>query len=288
MKAQKKLALFFGLFSGFALAKKTVPESAYRVDSIQAVVYFENYTDVLTLSDTYRPALDGTMRTLEELALEKMMYRDALVHRMGPDDEQVDKHLKSIQRQHGLSLNDLKNMFTQAGYTYEQGREQFATMAAVNSIIDFKIRSQLVIPEREVVAYYEQNPQVQDAAYFLETAFIADNLGDQELLKKVEDFTYTKKTDLEVDWSAPFWVEATELAQEKNFIHEMFVGDISFEQSNGGYNLFRLVDKRKEHARSLEERYREITDLLRKPKYELLFDNYKKELFDSASIVYFS
>jgi len=66
-------------------------------------------------------------------------------------------------------------------------------------------------------------------------------------------------------------------------------GDISLPiEISDGFELFRLKEKTEERVLTLDERYREIADILRQPKYEELLQAYKDSLFDAASITYFT
>ena len=92
-----------------------------------------------------------------------------------------------------------------------------------------------------------------------------------------------------IKWQEPFWVNESDMADNKKFITAMKVGDTSMpQQAADGFEVFQLKDKREATMRSLQDRYREISDVLRKPKYEQLLNEYKKQLFDNASIVYFT
>lgn len=71
----------------------------YLVDSIKAVVYSEDGTEVVTKSDIDRPGLDGSFRTLDDVVLERLMYLDAKRFKILPDEDTIDKHLKAVQRE---------------------------------------------------------------------------------------------------------------------------------------------------------------------------------------------
>ncbi len=65
-------------------------------------------------------------------------------------------------------------------------------------------------------------------------------------------------------------------------------GDISLPQEvAGGFEMFKLVEKTPETVKSLDDSYRDIVDILRRPKYEELMEKYKTALMKNASVVYF-
>ncbi len=49
---------------------------------------------------------------------------------------------------------------------------KFGMISVINQLLDFKIRSRLIVPEREVVAYYNENPEVQDASYQIQIGMV--------------------------------------------------------------------------------------------------------------------
>ena len=93
----------------------------FLIDTIKAVIYGQERTDLVTFSDVTRPSIDGNQQTLEDQVLAKLICQDAARYKMEPDNEAVDKHLKAVQRENNVSLDELKSIFSAAGYTYEEG-----------------------------------------------------------------------------------------------------------------------------------------------------------------------
>lgn len=96
------------------------------------------------------------------------------------------------------------------------------------------------------------------------------------------------KIEPDVEWGEPFTLNHSEIAEDKQFIYAMVPGKISLPQEvEGGFELFKLVEKTEETVKSLDDSYREIADILRRPKYDELMQKYKEMLFQKAGIVYF-
>jgi parvulin-like peptidyl-prolyl isomerase len=262
----------------------TLVEARYPVDEIVVVIYAQEGSEIITQSDLQRPTLDGSPRTLEDTIFERLLFLDAKKYKMIADEDAIDKHLATVQRQNNMTLDDLKAVFRSSGYTYEEGREQFGIMYAVNAVIDFKIRSRLIVPEKDVLAYYNAHPVMLEPTYQVQRAVIPYSkvASKQALVKELANFQ-----GLGITWEEPFWVVQNDLAESKRFVIDMKMGTIAEPQEiDAGYELIKLVDKKGERVAPLEERYREIVDILRKPKYDELMVEYKKILFDSASVVY--
>src|SRR6266404_2947356 len=140
------------------------------LDQIEVVVYGQEDVEIITKSDIDRPSLGGGFRTKEELVFEREVLLDAKKHHIPQDDEAVDAYLAQIQREHNLSQEELENIFTNSGYTLEEGREQLQMLQTVNTMLDVKIRSNLIIPRKEVEEYYKNHPTMIEATYTLQRA----------------------------------------------------------------------------------------------------------------------
>jgi parvulin-like peptidyl-prolyl isomerase len=88
-------------------------------------------------------------------------------------------------------------------------------------------------------------------------------------------------------WEQPFWVIKSELAQEKSFISTLAIGNVATPQeTESGFEIFRLKDKHPERLKTIEERYTDIANILRRPRYMQLVDEYKAKLFATSSVQY--
>lgn len=267
----------------------SVPAHARLLDGISAVVFAQEGTKIITASELERRGLDGSERTLDDLVYEKLMILDSQKFKMAPDDDQIDKHLASVQRENNITLDQLKNIFTNAGYTYEEGREQFGTISLINQLLDFKIRSRLIVPEKEVLAYYNANPEHVDAGYLVQRALVPfkESQTHEQQQADIERFVHGRNGFVAIEWQEPFWIEKNEMADNKKFIMDMQSGDISDPvETTEGFELFKLQESRPERLKTFDERYKDISDILRRPKHEQLLNEYKKQLMDGASVRY--
>jgi hypothetical protein len=260
------------------------------IDQIEVVIFGQEDVEIITKSDIDRPSLGGGFRTKDEIVFEKEVFLDAKKHKIPQDEEAVDAYLAQVQREHNLSEKDLEQIFTSAGYTIEEGRQQLQTMQTVNTMLDVKIRSNLIIPRKDVEQYYNEHPTVIEATYTLERALVPQSRrvspdAQYDILVK---FAQTGKGAIGVEWGEPFTINHSDIAESKQFIYSMNPGDVSLpERVQDGFELFRLVEKTPEHVKSLDESYREIVDILRRPKYEELMEDYRKFLLKHSSVVYF-
>lgn len=263
----------------------------YLIDKIETVIYGTEDTSIITKSDLDRIGLDGQQRTRDGMIFEDLVFQDAKKYNM-TDEKMVDKYIEAIQAQQNLSIDDIKKMFHDSGYTYEEGREQLAMYNTINQLMDYKVRSKVIIPEKEVKKYYDENPVWLEEAYKLQRIFVpfaSEEQTEQEKeaqKKKIADKLKSKKMVAEADYSEDFWVEKPELAEDKKYISLMKAGQTSTPVAvEDGFEAYKLVERRERQLMPFDQRYREIGEKLREPLYEKLFEDYKQSLFKDAVIV---
>ena len=281
----KKLFLVFSLcFSFFAQSEPVL------LDQCLAVIFTSGGSVVITQSDIDRPSLDGAVKTIEDVIFELLVLQYAKDHGIEISEDSIDKYLESIQREHGLTSRQLKEMFTQAGYTYQEGREQIGAMFAVGEVMNFKIRSRLVIPEREVRAYYDAHPIIQDSRARVKRGFIPFNkkIDIEKQKDDIEKRIKAKKKIKGIEWSQPFWVQKGDIASDKQFLFEVDLNFLSgLQEVTDGFEIYKVLEQFSERLIPISDRYHEISDSLLEPRYNKLYEEFKRELLDASSIIRF-
>lgn len=262
----------------------------YKVDGIKVKICGENETILITDSELLRPSLDGQPKTLDSMVFENLVYLDAQRLGIVPTDEDNDRRWQEVQKQNNLTLADMQRMVEQTGRTVAEAKAELGKMSAISQMFDFKVRSNLFVTQREVESYYHEHPEFRQAEYYISRAIVpfSDLESKLQMKQRLEEFVTTARGAVRFAWSEPFWIKHDYVAEDKRFIYDMKIGQISlpFELSNG-FELFKLIDKKSQCLVPLQERYEEIATLLKKPKYEQLLDQYKKELYDKATVIYY-
>lgn len=276
------------LFAGTCLGYKK--SGRYKVDAIEAIIYGEIDTILITHSEALRPGLDGQPKTLDDTIFENLVYLDA--KRIGgvPSDEDIQKHWEEVKKQNGLSEVDMQRIAAQSGYTLQEAKAQLGKMSGINQMFDFKVRSGLFVSKHDVEHYYHEHPEIRPAEYCIARAVVpfSDLEPKHEMKTRLEEYATTGKGNVRIAWSEPFWLKHDQIASDKQFIYHMKIGQVSKPiEIQQGFEIFKIVDKKAECQVPLQERYDEIALLLKRPKYEELLNKYKKELYDKATIVYF-
>jgi hypothetical protein len=260
------------------------------LDEIEVVVCTQDSIDIITQSDVQRPALQGSARTVDDLVFESLVFLDAKKHKIDPDDDAVDRYLAKIMQENGLSLAELEDVFRQGGRTLKEGREELRKMQAVNGMMDFKIRSNVLVPKHEVEAYYNDNPEYEPERYELEYAVVAyEGDGDREAQKKKLEKQLAAKTYTQagIRFGNPFFVDAQDIAENRKDIGKLLLNQTVIFESPEGFEIYRMHNRIERRLRTLQERYRDIVAILTQPKFQQMMESYSKQLLDDASVMYF-
>lgn len=293
--------LFFLLFfisTSYAVDKKQVAKhiptkksKRIFVDGINAVFRGSEGVDLVLASEVNRPRLDGSVAGLQDSLTNLAFAQEARRYKIFPTPEEVEKQYEMIANNNNKTVKELDAMVMQAGFTPAEARKEFAQINAVNSLINYKVTGNMVVPESEVVAYYEENPEYEPAAYLVQTAIVPFSTVQSraEQLAQLQTLANAGDPNSILNWSEGLWINEEDIAADKKFLTELAVGDISLpKEVFNGFQLFRLVKKKAQHLKTLDERYGQIVNILRRPKYTELMNKFQKELMDNASVIIFN
>src|SRR5437667_2069146 len=132
----------------------------FLIDTIKAVVFADDGTEIIIQSELDLPSLTGQMQSLDDLIFDCRVYLNAKKRKISPDEEAVDAYLRQIQRDNNLTDAALRDIFTASGYTFEEGRQKLQMMQTVNIMLDHEIRSNLIVSRKAAQAYYNEHPAI--------------------------------------------------------------------------------------------------------------------------------
>jgi peptidyl-prolyl cis-trans isomerase SurA len=280
------LLLLFLPFLSFA--QQQPPDRRVLFDGILAAVYGPMQTDIITYSDVQRPGIDGSKRTIDGLMDRTLKDQDAQRYGMKSTPDAVDKQLQIVFRGNNWTEEDFNKMVQTMGWLPEEAREEFRLITDVNQIENFKILGQLIVPERDVLAYYQANPEYELAEYLIERAVIPYDFSGDRTMQRAQLNQEIKNNRLEVEWPEPFWISDQDIADDKAFIRTLSFNEISEPQEIGeGFEIMRVLKFKEKKLKTLEEMHNQIVEILRRPKAEEMQKNYSESLRANATIVYF-
>lgn len=269
---------------------KPAAKKRIRVDGVKAVFRGSKGADLVLESELRRPKLDGSANTLDTALTNLAFAQKADEYHITPTPEETEKQYEMIANNNKKTKKELDEMVIQAGFTPAEARKEFAQINAVNSLLSYKIAGNMVVPESEVIAYAQENPEYESGGYQIQMTmvpFSASQTREQQLAQ-LQALANAGDPNSVLSWMDPFWVNEEDLAADKKFIAQLEVGQISLpKETFNGFQLFKLVSKRAKRLKSLDERYGQIVGILRQPKYNELMTKFQKDLMDNASIIIF-
>ena len=260
------------------------------LDGIEATVRGSEGTYLILSSELQRFKLDGTPNTLDEMITNHALFNEAKKYRLLSTPEEIDKQWRMMAEANKKTPKELDDMVIMAGFTPQEARNEFGQMNAINSLVSFKVTANLIVPESDVIAYYNEHPEVEPAAYNIQYVFVPFSFKSKEDQKKQLQ-VIARKNDPQhlLNWQDPFWVAENELAVDKQFITLLGQGQISEPvEVSGGFELIKLIQKREERVKPLDECYSQIANILRKPKYLELMNSFQKGVRDSVVVTHFT
>lgn len=264
------------------------------LDEVKVLVHGPEAKTIFCSSDEGRHGIDGRPKDIQNCIVEELIFQDAKRMKIPLEPEIIQEHLNRTIRAFGLKPGDEDKVFAQEGYTRAEGLKEFEKIYAVQAMLDFKVKSDLVVTEEQVIKYWEENPIVIEERFCIQTAFVSAQQkseegikeGSQELEKRIDDLIKTGQSKLVINWSDSFWIKGSEVAQDLEMITTMKKGQIIKIARNQGYQLYKLVDYEPEKLVPLHERYREIVDTLKHPMFDKKMKKYHQELLKGATVIY--
>lgn len=288
MSGYLKNKLYWIGYLSMAVYLHVVAQNTYVLDTIKAEVYTKEGVDIVTQSDLELPSLHGGERGIQDLIFESLVFMDAKKHKMEPDDEAVDRYLADIMEKNSIGINELEDIFLQAGRSLKDGRMELRKMQAVSSMLDFKIRSNIVVSKKDIQDFYAAYPEYEEPQFKIRYSFVAfdGTCAKEEQKKQLQESIRARKVDM-TKFGNPFWIAQKDLALDKQFIATMKKGQTAVHQADEGFELYFLQDTKEKRLKTMQERYREISAMLTQPKYTQMLQSYRSQLFKDAAIVYY-
>lgn len=258
------------------------------LDKTVAVIYHPEEIVVISTSDL-RPGLDGAPKTFKQVLLEKLMVLDAKELKITVTEEDVDKQLAAVQKEHNLTRADVLAIFKQAGLSVAQARADLRDQQMIQTIIDARTRSKTAVTAKELEEYCIANPITQPGSITFSFAFVpfehykSKAVQREELQKAIQSGSIEQTAF----WMDPITLNVQEIPEDKVFLKELTPGTVVQVQENAeGTQLLKLVDRVADSVVPFKEREREIMMQFRMERRAKAIEEYHKDLLQKARIKY--
>lgn len=248
---------------------------------------------------------DAQRKILELLIDEKIAQ--AKIKELGIQvaDRQVDNFLEKVKRDNQWTQEDLVAGLEKEGLPYEKYRERVRRDIERAQLIEYEVRSKIIIREEAIQKYYEDHREtfgvaekVQLAGIFLMRKNMKSDEEMRELYKRAQDISAQLKAGADFSQMAANYSEGPGANQGgdlgqftvdhleaglKSVVEALPEGGISDPVVRpNGIQIIKVVKKQTGKIRSLEEMKEAIYGILYQEEVNRRYQTWIKELRDSA------
>ena len=248
---------------------------------------------------------DARQKILELLIDEKIAQAKIKELRIQVSDKQVDSYVEKLKRDNQLTQEDLVAGLEKEGLSYEKYRERIKRDIERAQLIEYEVRSKIIIREETIQKYYEEQKgtfgvaeKVQLAGIFLMRKNLKSEEEMRELYSKAQEIAAKLKAGADFSQMAgtysdgPGAKQGGDLGQFtvdhlepglKSVVEALPEGGISDPLVRpNGIQIIKVVKKQTGKIRSLEEMKEAIYGILYQEEVNRRYQNWIKELRESA------
>jgi peptidyl-prolyl cis-trans isomerase SurA len=311
------------LLSLLILVTSLWPEPLFAAEVCNRVVAVVN-NDVITLYELNNRMKEMTGLPPEELMMKsEAMYRDArqkilemLIDekiaqakikelRIQVSERQVDNYLEKLKQDNQLSQEDLVAGLEKEGLSYEKYRERIKRDIERSQLIEYEVRSKIIIRDEAIQKYYDENKgtfgvaeKVQLAGIFLTRKNLKSEEEMRELFRRAQEIVAKLKAGADFTQMAETYSDGPGAKQGgdlgqftvdhlepglKSVVEALPEGGISDPMVRpNGIQIIKVTKKQTGKIRSLEEMKEGIYGILYKEEVNRRYQTWIKELRESA------
>jgi peptidyl-prolyl cis-trans isomerase SurA len=248
---------------------------------------------------------DARQKILELLIDEKIAQAKIKELRIQVSEKQVDNFLEKMKRDNQWTQEDLVAGLEKEGLSYEKYRERIKRDIERAQLIEYEVRSKIIIREEAIQKYYEEHKgtfgvaeKVHLAGIFLMRKNLKSEEEMRELYKKAQDLSAKLKAGADFGQMAGTYSEGPGARQGgdlgqftvdhleaglKSVVEALPEGGVSDPLVRpNGIQIIKVVKKQTGKIRSLEEMKEAIYGILYQEEVNRRYQTWIKELRDSA------
>ena len=248
---------------------------------------------------------DAQQKILALLIDEKIAQAKIKELKIRVTEKQVDNYLEKLKRDNQWTQEDLVAGLQKEGLSYEKYRERIKRDIERAQLIEYEVRSKIIIRDEAIQKYYEENKgtfgaaeKVQLAGIFLMRKNLKSEEEMRELYRKAQDISAKLKAGADFSQMAATYSEGPGAKQGgdlgqftvdhleaglKSVVEALPEGGTSDPLVRpNGIQIIKVVKKQTGKIRSLEEMKEAIYGILYQEEVNRRYQNWIKELRDSA------
>ncbi|MBP6870043.1 hypothetical protein KBC04_04120 [Candidatus Babeliales bacterium] len=242
---------------------------------------------IITHTDVFdKLNLDGTKIPLQHQIKLEVIRQQVAAEKMPIDETAADKYLANIQKVNNLTLDDLEALAGECFRTFAELKHLLGLQYTYDFFLYHKFRAHLVPSDQDVEDYCQEHPEVQPGHCVIQVAFVDFTSANKaDVLEKLQAVVAGSIIDSSIQWSDPIKVNVVDIADDKQFIHDLGIGKIHLLEDTQSFELYKLVDKQDERLTPTAERKASVVEYLNRRMYEDLLAKYEEHMMDDVAII---
>ena len=275
------------------------------LDRIVAIVNDEVITlselkqAMIYLTKTSNPPSEVKRRVLEEIINVRLTVQQAKKLGLQVKDGEVERAIRNIIAQNGITLKKLKEDLIREGSSYEDYKDWIKTQLLKSKLIGLQVQSKVTVTDEEIKKYYQAH--IDEYKGYTEyrlrhillpfTSAYEDK--KQEILRLLkEGISFSElaqkysQAPTAKDGGDLGWIKARDLTPEiRNIVTLLQPGEISpWIKTHSGFQLIQLEKRREVPAKTFSEVKEEIYRLFYQQKMEERYQQWLTQLREKAYI----
>jgi peptidyl-prolyl cis-trans isomerase SurA len=248
---------------------------------------------------------DAREKILEMLIVEKIAQAKIKELKIQVTDRQVDAYIEKVKRDNQMTQEDMVAALEKEGLSYEKYRERIRKDIERAQLIEYEVRSKIIIREESVQKYYEEHKgtfgvaeKVELAGIFLMRKNSKSEEEMRELYRKAQDIVAKLKAGADFKQMAGEYSEGPGAKQGgdlgqftvdqlepglKSLVEALPEGGISDPVVRpNGIQIIKVIKKQTGKIRSFEEMKEAIYGILYQEEVNRRYQSWIKELRENA------
>lgn len=258
------------------------------IDKIECVVCGpEKNAPFVDTDASWKRNIDGKPIPLQQQLQQEIVTQQVVADKLPLDPTAADKYVEMMKKQNNLSDSDLSDMFEQVGRTYNEGIALLNSQYIQEIFMHHKFKSQLIPTEDAILEYCQQNPEYVDGWCEVQVAYVeCDKEAKGQMKQKLDQLMVGKEADdVTIEWTSAIKLNPSDLAEDKKFISEMNSGQVIVKESEGSFELYKMLDKQDSRLKSIDERRSSVVDRLNRQRFEGMLANYNEEVCKFIDVI---
>ncbi len=145
--------------------------------------FFQRVAEEVPPSQLDKALQQARQTVIEKLIEKKLLLQEAAKREITVGDKEVDRALEQILAQNHTSREDFLKELSLMGMSEKQYRENLREQILSSRLINYEVRSKVIIPEEQIIDYYDQHytEQVGEGGYYiLQMGFLFDHNNGED------------------------------------------------------------------------------------------------------------